>query len=173
MWNRREHAVALIIVASLAGCSPGGENGGGGESGDGGTDGASTDVPEVVAETEWGYERDAGSAAVEVHALRAHDELMELTLTITAEDPPDMRKETLTALFRSTSPYLVDTDNLNRHHVVEDTDGDEVRSDSQTDLPPGEPRKVSFMYAVPPEGVDTMDLYATNAPPVTDIPVLR
>ncbi|MDA0564674.1 hypothetical protein LG943_10090 [Streptomonospora sp. S1-112] len=178
-------AVPLLALAFLlSGCGLGGGDGdgqgpadgaGGQENSGGGS--ASAETTEVVAETTWPYSHADGEAEVQIHALQVDGELMRLTVTITAGDDGSGGTEaSMYDLWSSFGayPYLVDTVNLNQHEVVRAGNASSLGPDVvNTVLPFGEPRPVSYTYAAPPEGVETMDLHVAGLPPVTDVPVLR
>lgn len=171
-----ELCLALVCLGAFTGCGTGGDGNDGGDDGrveENPSVATTTEPTEVVAEAEWGYENEEGNAAVEVHALRIHGDLMDLHLTITGGEDTGGSKETVQHLLGTPDPYLVDSANANRHRVIEDASGSPVNSSRYTDLPPGEPRDITFTFPAPPESVEVMDLYAYDEPPVRDVPVVR
>jgi hypothetical protein len=173
----RTAAALAAVPLLLAGCTGGGDGGGDrGEAAAGASAEPSSGATEVVGETTLPYSGRDGEAVVEVHALRARGELVQLTLTFTAEGGDDGATASLYDLWGSagSSPYLVDTASLNRHDVVAPEGGSPLAPDVVgTSLSFGEPRSLSYTFAAPPENVASMDVYVGAAPPVTDVPVLR
>ncbi|MFC4563490.1 hypothetical protein ACFO4E_16615 [Nocardiopsis mangrovi] len=169
-------APALALVFLLAGCSDGGGGGNGGSEGESASPETSSGATEVVAEITWPYQKREGEAEAEVHALQVRGRLMLLTITVTPGEFGDNRTESLYDLWGTFGavPHLVDNANLTRHNVVLDSDNTAQAPDVvDTSLTVGEPRELSYTFAAPPEDVEAMDLYISELPPVTDVPVLR
>lgn len=165
-------AAAAALVVALAGCTDDSGNG----SDDGDDAKASAKTTDVAAETTWPYQSTKGEAKVEVHELRVRGKLMQLTLTITAENPSaeGYDYENIYNLYGDISPSLVDASALKRYTVVADSDDSLLAPDPvNTDLYDGQPKDLSYTFAAPPKDVESLDLYVNEFPPVTDVPVVR
>lgn len=198
MQRARIVVIALCGALSLGGC------GGGDDDGDGnspenraGTPTAtsapeetatatSTPAPEeeteeaVATQTVKARGEHARSATVDlaVQSLRVDGELATLTLSFTPHDPeaaPDTGY-TIDELNDDNNLFvsLVDTVNLKRYVVVEDSDNDALETRTHiTSAPLDASATTQHTFAAPPADVSEIDVFVGDWPPFRDVPIER
>lgn len=180
-----------VLAFALAGCGIlGGGNGDGNEeengsndNGDGGEEAAgepgTVDSESIVAEATYPIRAyDGATVDIQIHELRARGDLVQLTLSVTPNDPegslPDRSNIYNIWGTYGLYPYLVDLENLNRHEVVSDDNQTSMGPDVvDTFLNYDQPNPLTWTFAAPPEDVAAVDVYVDEYPPFTEIPVVR
>ncbi|MEV5825830.1 hypothetical protein AB0L25_09660 [Spirillospora sp. NPDC052242] len=134
---------------------------------------------DAIVKATLGAPPQAPSAEVEiaVMGLRVRGRLATLTVRMTPRIPPggpdDASPYELNG-GEGIDPALIDTVDLKRYVVVEDSRGQEMATDDiTTDLDNGKAGALQFTFAAPPENVKAVDLQFGGWPMFRDIPVER
>jgi hypothetical protein len=199
MQRSRIVVIALCGVLSLGGCGGDDDDGGDANSPDNraGTPTATsgpeetatatpTPAPEDEAEEALATQTvkarggNARSTTVDlaVQSLRVDGELATLTLAFTPHDPeaaPDT-EYSIEDLHGGVNLFvsLVDTVNLKRYLVVEDSGQDRLETPTHiTDVPLDATVTTEHTFAAPPAGVSEIDVSVGDWPPFRDVPIER
>jgi hypothetical protein len=198
MQRSRIVVIALCGALSLGGCGGGDDDGDGNSPENRAETPTATGAPEETATaTPTATAEDATEEAlatqtvkargehartatvdIAVQSLRVDGELATLTLSFTPHDPeaaPDA-EYTIEELHDGNNLFvsLVDTVNLKRYVVVDDSDDDplETRADL-TSAPVDASATTQHTFAAPPADVGEIDVSVGDWPPFRDVPIER
>lgn len=166
---------ATVLAAILSGCGLTDNDSEAGEQNDGSESGSAPDHEEVIAEETFPYQDT--EVTVEINGLSERDDLLQLNYTLTYGSPDSGNDSS--SLNRALDAdwggnlYLVDTENLRRHTVVEPESGDPLEPHPwDTELSPGEPAPLTAFFASAKD-MAAVDVYLYDFPPIMDVPVTK
>lgn len=173
---------AVILAASVAGCSLGpadgetassGSNGSAQSARQAGVNPAELEDPIASVDAPISLDNDPeATLKIDVYELRREGELLYLTASFT----PTNRLAESQRLFdllgsQSWSPTLIDPMNLTRYSVVT-ASGSLKSNDTGVEAVSGEQRFVYAIFAAPPEHVDALDvIFAEGVPMMSQVPL--
>ena len=123
------------------------------------------------------HDSKTGRVVLGISAVQVRGKLAVVDLSF-APTYPDKSSDASISLYglngnNLVTPHLIDTVNLKRYAVVQDSGGRELGSDELTKSVNGGTGTASYTFAAPPADVTSMDFAFGDFPPFHDVPVTR